>query len=527
MSLVPSKVYHLWALLLIVSLGFLYGMTGRNLSLNWDEEASVDIATGIRPAMVTDSAGLPLKALRYDQIVADTAFTAASYEYHNTPGGVVTAVMQDNSNAFLYYLSLHYLLKAGGFSLLLMRLFTILAAAINLFLVYRLTLALSPKKYYWALAALLIVGVNPIFFSQAFMIRGYMLCLSFLLLSTQVWLQIIRHQSFRWQLLLWHSGLCLLAVLTHYFAIAIVAGQFLYLFLVWYLAPLGVRRTGWQQLLTSLLVFLVPLIGWYLLSWHIGIPNLYLLDRGWQHAAAGTGYAIGPFNYLKQLFNATASMIGFDYSIGGVAKAAWQALAVVVIACLIGLLLKTYTIRKRKAFNLMLYLWAVAILVYSCCSWQSGHFMIFERKYLVFLLPYLIVGLIVWASRFINYKSFRWLGISVAAVILLVSAVTLVINAQRWKGEDTVTTKEYMDDGRSGKTTIGGSWQELAALGKELSAKLCQQDTIVFTQWKTAHDLNYFLRQCPDIRQMVNTSLDSSETIIIKNGNKRWTLYFK
>lgn len=522
-----SKTCTRWIVVLVVLLAFVYAFTGGPLTPNWDEEASLDIALGIRPAMVTDPHGLPTRDLQYEQIIADTAFSAADYERHNTPEGVMRAVMQDNSNSFLYYLALHAWLKMTGVNFLWLRLFTVLAAVINLLLIYRITKAWLPQQPYWAVAALLIVGINSIYFSQAFMIRGYMLCITFLLLSTSVWLKTIHHRSFALGSLLLHSGFCLLAILTHYFSIAIVAGQVIYLLLVCFRQQSPERKKSFPRLLAALILLMAPLVGWFLLSFHSGIPHLKLLDKGWQQASAGTGYAIGIVNYGKQLFNATAFMLGFDYRIGGLPKIAWQGVAAAMMGTILFLLLKAYRIKGAKAFNIFLFLWATAIMVYSLRSWLSGHFMIFERKYLIFLLPYLVMGLICLASDFMHYTGFRRLIAGVGAFWVLLNVVTFAVNARLWQEQGRPVTRQYIHDKGPWKTNIGGSWQELRAMGRELSEKLSAGDTIVYTHWKTAHCLNYFLRQRPDIHQRVSNAADSRESITIKNGQTVRVFYLK
>ncbi|HYC28608.1 MAG TPA: hypothetical protein VEB42_07320, partial [Chitinophagaceae bacterium] len=296
----------------------IYFIAGKEAPLNWDEEASIDIALGIRPQFMKNPDGSLIKELPYGQILQSSTFTSADYKKFNDAKGVVHATWRDNSNSVLYYLTLHYLMKVSGLNITVLRFLTIFLSGICLLLIFQIAARCSNGSVYIPLLAMVLMGCNPVFFSTAFVIRGYMLCLALLLSATYVWLQIIQSKKYSFGQLSLFGLLCAAAVLTHYFSLAVVSFFFLHL------AVTTSRR--WMAWLMGLALFMVPLLFWLYISWEEGIKNLMLLDAAWSGASKGKNWEVTGVNYLKQLFNAFTYLTGIDANNPLLPRMVWQGL---------------------------------------------------------------------------------------------------------------------------------------------------------------------------------------------------------
>lgn len=512
--------------LLIAACAAAYLYVGKAQQPNWDEEASIDIALGIRPAMVVGANGRPTGALQYEQVIGHPVFNHGDYAKHNTPGGVVKAVMLDNSNSVLYYLSLHYWIKATGVSVFTLRLFSLLTAVINLWLVAYILAKRLPQQQAWTLVAVALVAFNPIFLLQAFAIRSYMLCVCMLLLATVQWLRLIDHKGNKVGAWYGHALFGALALLSHYFAIAVVLPQYAWLaVLLWRRRRDGLPFTKSLPALLAPLIIVVPLLVWYGYARTVGIPNMQMLDRTWQVAVKGGGYEGTAGNYGRLLFNATAQMLGFDYQVSLLPKWGWQVLAGGIMALwtlLLWGLRRQSGINKGahyRVFNPLLYAWVAGMLVYSVRSFVSGHFMLFHRTYLVFLLPFLLTG-IVWAmalrAQWAAARTWTWLAVG---LLLLVNVTGFGMHTAEWgRGAGRMNGTININNAHN---VLTNSWTDMPILARQIGGE-ARIDSIVYTNWKTAHRLNYFLGNWPG-PQRVDTSL-TGRTIILYRGEQPYRL---
>lgn len=501
-----SRSAWLPAVVLTILFCCVYFIAGTNQALNWDDEASVDIALGIRPQFMIDSNGLPNKTLPYHQIVNKNVFSSADYEQFNSVNEVIRSVWRDNSNSVVYYVTLHKFIRMLGVNFQLMRLLSILLAGINLLLAFVIVRKWSNGSRYMPFLVLILLGCNPVFFSVAFVIRGYMLCMTLLLLSTLVWLRILQTGKYSrvWLLALLSAA----AVLTHYFSLAIVSFQFLYLLVHAYRN----KTSNWLRLGAGLLIFLVPLITWYIISRDVGIRNMLVLDAGWNNLAQeGEGWGATGLNIAKQLFNAIAYIVGFDFNVGLLPRIVWQCIALLMLG-LIG-----FTLKRPRIF-FFIAIWA--ILLYTIKSISSGHFMIFEKKYLLFIVPYFIIGIVtaIDAGR---------LSKVVLVSMLLISATTFAITAGKLDKKGEATRVKNSGPLPSNNLVIINDTRVFGWVGRQLSAQLHPQDSIIYSRRQTAHRLNYFLRERPEIYQQVDSLQGADNTIKVKTNGTEYVITIK
>lgn len=525
----PGKYVLIICLLLIAVCVSVYTYVGYHQPPNWDEEASIDIALGIRPAMVVGDHGRPTGGLHHEEVIGKPVFTNADYDRHNNAAGVVNAVMQDNSNSVLYYLVLHYWIKATGLPIFSLRLLSIFTALINLLLVAYIMSTCLPRQRAWAIVAVVLVGFNPVFLLQAFAIRSYMLCVCMLLLATIAWLRLIHTNHAHRNAWFLHSLFAMLALFCHYFAVAIILPQLLWLVVVaWRRRKNGIATGHWWRPLLALLILVVPLLVWYRVARTTGIPNMQLLDRTWQVAVQGGGYEATASNFIKLLFNTTAQMLGFDYQLTILPKGAWQSLAGLIMVML-AVMAFQYSRQARQdkqvawvagvvpsLWNPLLYTWLGAVVIYAGRSWLSGHFMLFHRTYLVFLLPWLLLGL-VWmlATSGRVVAAFRW-GRLALGLLLLVNVVGFALHTWQW-GQSSKARITKVDIGKN-HNTIHNPWVDMPALAQQLKQSAAT-DSIVYANWKTAHRFNYYLHQWSGT-QHVDTTLGGQSIFLYQGANK-------
>ena len=514
-----SRSALLPAVLLAILFCCVYFIAGNNQALNWDDEASVDIALGIRPQFMIDPNGLPNKTLPYDEIVQKDIFSAADYEQHNSANEVIRSVWRDNSNSVVYYLTLHYFIKLVGVNFQLMRLLSIVFAGINLLLAFTIARRWSNGSRYVPFLVLILLGSNPVFFSVAFAIRGYMLCTTFLLFSSLIWLNIL--QTGRYNRVLLLAVLSVAAVLTHYFSLAVIFFQFLYLLVHAYRNKIG---RSWLNVGAGVLLFLIPLIVWYVISLDVGIRNMLVLDAGWNNLArVQAGWGATGFNVLKQLFNAIAYFIGFDFNAGILPRIVWQCIALLELGSICFILIKTRLLKER--ISLLLYIAVGALLLYTIKSISAGHFMIFEKKYLLFLVPYFIIGIVLVMDVVLRqHPSLKLPAQAVLINLLLVSMIIFAITAYKLDRKGQTNRVKNTGELPARNFTIINDTRVFRWVGKQLSAQLQPQDSIVYSEREIAHRLNYFLRERPEIYQQVDSLQGPDNTIIIKTSSSKYVI---
>ena len=147
---------------------------------NEDEKASLVIAMGKFP-MLSDQRGMK----EYMTAIDYSRFSGADISFQN----VLQSVLNDNSNSSLYYFLLAGLIKLAGLNLIWLRLFSIIIAGINLYLIYIIAGKFQNQTFFqWT--AVIQAAINPVFFGDAFLIRSYMLALLGVLLSIYYLLEI-------------------------------------------------------------------------------------------------------------------------------------------------------------------------------------------------------------------------------------------------------------------------------------------------------------------------------------------------
>jgi hypothetical protein len=510
-----SRPRLLFALLLSMLFCCVYFIAGSKQPLNWDEEASIDIALGIRPQFQKNSSGSLMREMPYGQVLQRSAFTSADYEKFNNAKDVVHSVWRDNSNSVLYYLALHYCIRLGGVNITMLRLLSIILAGISLLLVFLVAERHNQGSAFVPLLALVIMGSNPVFFSTAFVTRGYMLCLALLLCATYVWLGIVQSKRYSLPQLLLLGLLCAAAVLTHYFSLAVILFFFLHLAASVYRRSARNTSLPWLNLGICLVLFLTPLLFWFYISKEEGIKNLMLLDAGWLSSSKGRSWEGTAPNYLKQLFKAFTYFSGVDANNALLPRMIWQGISALMLLGIAWLTAKRVLERRRG--SLFFYITAWALLLYSVKSFSAGHFMIFEKKYLLFIVPYFILAVVTCIDPFNNNDRRETMAKIAVLLVLFVPVLNFVTSAYSLqKGAAEVVVNGSLTNN---KIIIPNDTRAFSLLAKQVLAQAGAVDSIVYTRWETAHRLNYFLRPAPEVQQRVDSLQNGDNLIWFKRGN--------
>ncbi|HYC28242.1 MAG TPA: hypothetical protein VEB42_05485, partial [Chitinophagaceae bacterium] len=149
---------------------------------------------------------------------------------------------------------------------------------------------------------------------------------------------------------------------------------------------------------------------------------------------------------------------------------------------------------KRRRVSLFFYITAWVILLYSIKSFSAGHFMIFEKKYLLFIVPYFILAVVLCIEAKVALLS-----------VLFVTVFSFVTSANSLQ-------KSAVKLNPTDKNIIPNDVRAFSLLAKQVSTA----DSIIYTRWQAAHRMNYFLR--PGVQQRVDTT-QKANLIWIKSGN--------
>ncbi len=515
-----------WILFSLLTAFFIiYFLSGRNAIPNWDEEASIDIALGIRPSVELNNLGLPIPKPRYEEIVSDTVFTTLNYERLNTMPNVLRSVMADTSNSFPYYALLHWLILVSGVELDTMRMFTILLAILNLILIFRLSSSISKNKTITPVIAVLLVGINPIYFSDAFLIRSYMLALSLCLLSTTLILNMIRNNQFQlWRFVLL-GILSALAILTHYFTFAVIAASFIFFLKPFKEAQPGSRKHIAMKVFLSLALMTSVLLIWYNLSGPTGIKNLGLHNKAWAASSIGTGYDTSILSFGKQLLNFVAFSIGFGNTEGTLFKLIKHFITLSFLLSMLIISIKFWNQNKQRLNIWYLYLVIIALTISSIQGFKAGHFINFENKYLVFTLPYFMIAVTsqlddLWLGQF------KFTGIAIAALITLISLTFSVQKFQEVLANPTPSFKNS-DSKPTPEINIPHNALAFSRFSRSIVSKLQPGDTIIFTDRETAHLMNYFMRGLKPFPQKLQSNPGDSNRIVLKYPTHESVFYVR
>jgi hypothetical protein len=358
----------LFLIILVCTIYFLYS---RNINPNEDERASLVIALGKFP-MLSDQRSMKeyLTALDY------TRFSGTDIRFQN----VLQSVLNDNSNGSLYYFILAGIIKLTGLNLIWLRLFSIVIAGTNLFLIYTIAGKFQNQTFFqWT--AVIQAAINPVFFGDAFLIRSYMLALLGVLLSIYYLLKIMGTEKPDRNNYIFYFLSVLLAIGNHYFTLAVLSAEFVFIF--W-----KFRAFSWSLLRNGFMFLTLVAAGWFYLLYPVGWHNLSLFQKDiMQKSTLQNGYLFSIKNLLRVWMNAATNFIGFTTDILGKSRVVLKCLAVLFW---IGIVFKLCKIAGSFRKEMLLILLIFSSFFYSVQSMITGSLSNFIPHYLFFMVPIFI-----------------------------------------------------------------------------------------------------------------------------------------
>ena len=189
-------------------------------------------------------------------------------------------------------------------------------------------------------------------------------------------------------------------------------------------------------------------------------------------------------------------------------------------------MIKTGLLKER--ISLLLYIAIGAVLLYIAKSISAGHFMIFEKKYLLFIVPYFIIGIVVAMDAVLRqHSSLKLPAQAVLINMLLISMITFAITAYKLDKKGETTRVKNTGELPARNLIIINDTRVLRWVGEQLSVQLQPQDSIVYSRRQTAHRVNYFLRERPEIYQQVDSLQGPDNTINIKTRSGEYVITIK
>jgi hypothetical protein len=356
--------------LLIVVVCVIYALLAFHIPPNSDERASLVIALGRHPSLM-DSRGLPIPYSAYIDSLDHKMYPISGNSLLNT-----TRVVKDNGNGLVYYILLTIWIKLFGLNIFLARLLTILSAAITLGLIYRLA---KYKGIFSGFRFLLIlqIVVNPVFFTDAILVRSYMLATMGCMVSAVSLYHLYVKRSKSGKFFLFYFLGILIAFGSHFFTASLIAGMAC--ILKWNNRKQFVPAVFWGY---SVLFILAGAWIWYIYP-DIDIAIKFFHDQ-FLVLSKGTGYEINIKNTVRQLLLYSANMFGMSSLI--------KTLGIffkVVSMVLIFILIRDLYFRKNETtYRFLSALTVLPLILFIIQAYMTGNFFNFIPHYLVFFIPF-------------------------------------------------------------------------------------------------------------------------------------------
>jgi 4-amino-4-deoxy-L-arabinose transferase-like glycosyltransferase len=333
---------------------------------------------------VTSATGLGL----YSPIVASGPFSAADVWARNTAGNVVGAVIwQDNGNAVLYNLLLHYWILLFGTSDGVVRALSVIAGLLVVWLVYQTTglLFKGPVKY-WAAG---FTAVHPLLVHYSQETRAYALATALTLAATWFFFNLLRADDLRLRRAVLYGILAGAALLSHYLVAGILLGHGI-------IALLVARHRGtWVSLIVASVVASLLLGGWLGLGGWQGLVRMSRANQAYadpRTAAPLAGNFARPTTtggMVTGLAQSAAVMTG-----NGLQAAGWRLREIAVLLLGPLALLIAGVLRRRSIQRTNGAVWKMAVLALTgpavgvVLAARAGHLISFAALYMNFATPY-------------------------------------------------------------------------------------------------------------------------------------------
>jgi uncharacterized membrane protein len=362
--------HFLQIMLLIVVVCVIYAILAYRTEPNSDERASLVIALGRHPSLI-DSKGTPIQLEAYLDSLNYKKFPVSESNILNTTKSVV----KDNSNSLFYYILLTIWIKLCGLSIFAARLLTILVTAINLGLIYYLAKCVGIRRGFRYLLILQIV-VNPVFITDAILIRSYMLAMTGCMVSAISFYHVYVKESRSAKYLLFYFVGILIAFGSHYFTGSLIAGM-----------AVALKWTNRKQFIPiiflgySVLFIFVGVWVWYIYP-NVGNTLKFFHDQFL--ISKGTDYDVTIVNTVRQLLLYSANMFGMSGRILAV-RLVFKLVSISLIFILSRVL---YFKRNVSVYSFFSALTVLPLIFFLIQAFITGNFFNFLPHHTAFFIPF-------------------------------------------------------------------------------------------------------------------------------------------
>jgi uncharacterized membrane protein len=366
----------------------IYLHRGRYIPFSSDEKVSIVIAMGQFPTLA-DKFLNPHAPLEYPTLLVYNKYSITDIHFSN----VFKSIIQNDGSGFFYYFLLSFLIKAGGYNLIWLRFASVFLAGLNLYLMYILA-GKFIKDILFQWTTIIMTAVNPVFIINTILVRSYMLALLCCLLSIYFLLKILSNHKPPISYFIFYFLSLLLAAGSHYFTIAVLGAEFVFISLTWW--NVAFKR---EVFAAGYLLLILIASGWLWLTYPVSWQNLRYLIKDYHHKSQeATGYKLSIVNLIKQWSNITTYFFGFSTDYIGSIRIF---LKCITTGLFLWVMYKLWHIRVFPQNKLLLFLIIFSMIFYSLQSVFEGQLFNFIPKYLVFIIPLVILAInIVLASLF-------------------------------------------------------------------------------------------------------------------------------
>jgi hypothetical protein len=381
-------------LFIILTCAF-YLYEGKNNYPNSDERSSILIASG-KYQSLTDSLGDFVSPEVYEQRLEFKKYPISNIKL----GAVLPSVMNDDTNGFLYYLLLAGIMKFIGQKIILLRVFSVLCAAVNLYLIYFITGKFKDNiSTQWI--ALILTAINPVFFEDAILIRSYMLMLTGILLSILFLLRIMdTERPIASKDLSFFFLSVLLAAGSHYLCFPLLLAEFCFIIYKYKNTTKLLIRFG-----VGYLFLLAIAIGWAYVSYPLGWKNLGGLHEAvLKLSKQSPNYIFSVKNLVREWGNAFTYFVGFETESFGRSRVILKISAFLFLTCMF---IKFFSLNHSVNSKMLKFVVILSMFIMTIQSVFTHYLFNFLPHYLIYLVPFFIWVIAISItelsfSRFVN-----------------------------------------------------------------------------------------------------------------------------
>jgi uncharacterized membrane protein len=448
----------------------------------FDETLSITSATG-------NSLAAPL-------VEDGQTFTSQDFSTHSTLVNVRQAVIwQDNGNAILYNVALHFWIKLFGTGDAAVRFLSLLCGLLIVLLVYKLCkLFFVGNVAWWATG---FAALHPLLIRYSQEARTYALATLLSLLATLVFAHLWkRAEPTRWTHSLLYGLIAGTALLSHYLTAYIFMAHAL-------LALLYVRnRKVWLQLLTSGVLAMVIFGAWYFVGGREGMARIKQANQNYSQIAENPspdGKFVAPFTARYTV----AGMLQVVYTMSGnFFQRTGTKLRYLLPLLILPLTFVAIAWRARRTIEVVeggfffILILSVSGLVFSfALAWKANHTIPFHTTYANFATPYFAILIAMgMAQAFLSkgWKAWFHRGLIFAQAAIVIAAISLVYRDAPWLRP----ANHY------------------AAIADKIAQSVDSGGTVIYPTWADALLCNLYLPASTSVAQKVDKA-STDDTIIV------------